>query len=498
MSQERDVVQKYKMYIGGKWVDAEDGSTLDVINPYKGTVWAKVPDAGSRDVEKAVNAAHIAFETSAWSEILPIQRVQLLNKFADAIESNAERIAVADAKSNGKLIREMLGQMKSIPNWYRYFAGAADKIYGELIPLEKPNTLNYTIHEPLGVVAIIVPWNSPILIISYSMAPALAAGNTIVLKPSKYAPVGTLELMKAVEEAGFPQGVVNVITGSGGRAGESLVAHPLVKKVVFTGGTEMGKHIAKSAAQNLTGVTLELGGKSPNIVFEDADLESAVNGVLAGIFAACGQTCVAGSRAFVQDTILNEFKTNLISRTSRIKIGDPLDPETEYGPIANQEQFDKIVEWVDIAVKEGAELVCGGTKHTSPNLKGGLFFQPTIFMATNDMRIAQEEVFGPVLCIIPFSEESEVVKLANESHFGLAAGIWTNDLRRAHHVARRLQAGTVWVNTYRSISFASPFGGYKGSGYGRENSLEAIREFTQTKSVWIDLTGKMGDPFVLR
>jgi len=498
MITETSQIQMYKMYIAGKWVEAEDTSTLDVINPYNNLVWARVPDAGPKDVDKAVRAAQSAFESPAWSDILPIQRARLLNKFADAIEANAEKIAVADTKSNGKIIREMLGQMKSIPNWYRYFAGAADKIYGEVIPLEKPSTLNYTAHEPLGVVAIIVPWNSPILIISYSMAPALAAGNTIVLKPSKFAPVGTLEMMKAVEEAGFPPGVINAVTGSGGKSGQALVTHPLVKKLVFTGGTEMGKNIAKSAAENLTGVTLELGGKSPNIIFEDADLDSAVNGILAGIFAACGQTCVAGSRAFVQETILHEVKKRLIARTKHIKIGDPLSPDTEYGPIANQEQFGKVKEYVDVAKSEGAQLIYGGKKLSSPELGKGLFFEPTIFMATNSMRIAQEEVFGPVLCIIPFSDENEAVKLANETQFGLAAGIWTNNLTRAHRVAKKLQAGTVWINTYRSISFASPFGGYKGSGYGRENGLEAIREFTQTKSIWVDLSGKMNDPFVLR
>src|SRR5208282_130857 len=294
-------VQSYKMYINGEWVEAEDHSTIDVINPYTNSVWAKVPNAGVADVDKAVRAAHAAFEAGEWSDVLPIQRTRILNRFADLMEANAEKIAITDTKCNGKLIREMHGQMKAIPNWYRYFAGAADKIYGEVIPLEKPNTLNYTIHEPLGVVAIIVPWNSPILIISYSMAPALAAGNTIVLKPSKFAPVSTLELMKVVKDAGFPPGVINTITGSGEKTGNALISHPLVKRIAFTGGTEMGKHVAKMAAQNLTGTTFELGGKSPNIVFEDANIDSAVNGILSGIFAACGQTCVAGSRAFVQE-----------------------------------------------------------------------------------------------------------------------------------------------------------------------------------------------------
>ena len=303
------------------------------------------------------------------------------------------------------------------------------------------------------------------------MAPALAAGNTIVLKPSRYAPVGTLELMKAVEEADLPPGVINVVTGSGGKSGQALVTHPLVKKVVFTGGTEMGKSVAKAAAQNLTGVTLELGGKSPNVIFEDADLDNAINGILAGIFAACGQTCVAGSRAFVQRTILEEVKKRLIARTEQIKMGDPLSPETEYGPIANQEQLDKVKDYVNIARSEGAQLIYGGKTPSSSSLMNGLFFEPTIFIAKNSMRIAQEEVFGPILCIIPFSDENEAVKLANETHFGLAAGIWTNNLRRAHRVAKKLQAGTVWINTYRSISYASPFGGYKGSGYGtREQS----------------------------
>jgi aldehyde dehydrogenase (NAD+) len=497
ISQEAEQLQTYKQYVNGEWVDAHDRSTLDLVNPYTGHVWARVPNSGPEDVDKAARSAQAAFE-SAWGDILPLQRVRVLNKFADLIEANAEKIAIADTKCNGKLIREMLGQMKSIPNWYRYFAGAADKILGEVIPLEKPNTLNYTIHEPLGVVAIIVPWNSPILIISYSMAPALAAGNTIILKPSKYAPVGTLELMKLVKDAGFPPGVINTLTGSGEKTGSAIVTHPLVKRVVFTGGTDMGRTIAKMAAQNLTPVTLELGGKSPNIIFEDADLDSAVNGILAGIFAACGQTCVAGSRAFIQESIFDDTVKRLLARTDRIVIGDPLKPETEYGPIANKEQYEKVEYYVKVAKGEGAKLIYGGKKPTSPQLQGGLFFEPTIFKTTNDMKIAQEEVFGPILCVIPFSDEEEIVKLANESRFGLAAGIWTKDVARAHRVAKKLQAGSVWINTYRSISFASPFGGYKDSGYGRENGLEAIREFTQTKSIWVDLSGKMGDPFVLR
>lgn len=495
---EPEEIEAYKMYIGGKWVDAEDHSTINVINPYNRRVWARVPDSGPQDVDKAVQAAHAAFELPSWNEILPIHRARLLNKFADLIEANADKIAAADTKSNGKLIREMSGQMKAIPNWYRYFAGAADKILGEVIPLEKRDTLNYVVHEPLGVVAIIVPWNSPILVASYSMAPALAAGNTIVLKPSKYAPVSTLELMKVVEETGLPSGVVNTVTGSGERAGHALAAHPLVRKVVFTGGTEVGRTIATAAAANLTGITLELGGKSPNIIFADADLDNAVNGILSGIFAACGQTCVAGSRVFIQDSIFDVLMERLLARTKKIRIGDPLNPDTEYGPIANEEQFEKVQDYVDVAKSEGAELIYGGKKASSSELREGMFFEPTIFKAQNNMRISQEEVFGPVLCVIPFSQEEEVVKLANETRFGLAAGIWTKDITRAHRVAKKLQAGTVWINTYRSISFASPFGGYKESGYGRENGLEAIREFTQTKSIWVDLSGKMGDPFVLR
>lgn len=491
-------IPKYKMYINSQWTDSKDGSVLDVINPLTGRVWAQVPNAPPEDVDNAVIAAQKAFESGDWSEILPIRRSRILNKFADLIEANAEKIAITDTKSNGKLIREMLGQMKSIPNWYRYFAGAADKIFGEVIPLEKPNTLNYTIHEPLGVVAIIVPWNSPILIISYSMAPALAAGNTIVLKPSKYAPVSTLELMELVSEAGFPPGVINAVTGSGEKTGSALVKHKHVKKVVFTGGTEMGKSIARTAANNLAAVALELGGKSPNIIFSDADLDSAVNGIIAGIFAACGQTCIAGSRVFIQKDIFDEVMSRLLARTEQIRMGDPLKPETEYGPIANKEQYEKVREYVEIAKNEGARLVYGGKRPGSPELKDGLFFEPTVFVATNEMRIAQEEVFGPVLCVIPFADEEEVVRMANDTEFGLAAGIWTKDLGRAHRVAKKLDAGTVWINTYRSVSFASPFGGYKGSGYGRENSLEAIREFTQTKSVWVDLSGKMGDPFVVR
>ncbi|MGD0478262.1 MAG: aldehyde dehydrogenase [Nitrososphaerales archaeon] len=490
-------VRQYKNYVNGEWVDASDGSTLEVVNPFTGLVWARVPDSGPGDIDKAVKSSQKAFE-STWSDMMPGERGRLLNRFADSIETEAEVIATADTESNGKLIREMLGQMKSIPNWFRYFAGVADKVFGEVIPLEKPNMLNYTIREPLGPIAIVVPWNSPILVISYSMAPALAVGNTVVLKPSRYAPVSTLEFMRAVHKAGFPPGVVNTVTGSGEKAGNALVKHPLVKRIVFTGGSQIGKTIARMAAENLTGTTLELGGKSPNIIFEDANLDNAINGILAGIFAACGQTCVAGSRVFIQDSIFDRVVSRLIERTKEIKMGNPLSPDTEYGPIANKEQLEKVERYVEIAKSEGAKLLYGGTKPSSRELRNGFFFAPTIFKATNGMRVAQEEIFGPVLCVIPFTSDEEVIRMANDTEFGLAAGVWTNDLARAHRIAKRLQAGTVWINTYRAISFASPFGGYKASGYGRENGLEAIHEFTQVKSVMIDTSGKMGDPFILR
>jgi aldehyde dehydrogenase (NAD+) len=388
--------------------------------------------------------------------------------------------------------------LKSLVDYYTYFGGMADKIHGEVIPLNKTSVLNYTLREPLGVVAAITPWNSPLLLTTWKAAPALAAGNTLVIKPSSTTPCSILEFAKLVEEAGFPPGVFNVVTGPGAKIGNYLAQHPGVDKLSFTGGTETGRVLASIAGKHIKRITLELGGKSPNIVFEDANLDNAVLGVMAGIYAACGQTCSAGSRLLLQRSIYDEFLEKLVARTQKIKLGDPLDWNTEVGPLANRSQLEKVDYYVNIAKEEGAHVLLGGKQPDDESLSQGLFYLPTILtQVTNDMRVAREEIFGPVLSVIPFDTEEEAVRIANDNDFGLVAGVWTNNISRGHRMARAIKSGTVWINTYRNANYASPFGGYKASGYGRENGLEVIKDYTQVKSVWVETEEKMRDPFVV-
>jgi acyl-CoA reductase-like NAD-dependent aldehyde dehydrogenase len=492
-------VQTYKMFIGGEWVDALSGRRFDSFNPYTGEVWAQVPDGQEEDVDRAVQAAQKALRDPAWKGIAPMQRGHMLRRLGDLILENADLLGNTETRDNGKLIREMLAQARSLADYYYYYSGLADKIHGETIPLPRTSVLNYTLREPVGVVAIVTPWNSPLLLMTWSLAAALACGNTIVVKSSRHTPVSTLEFAKLVEAAGFPPGVFNVVTGVGGTVGNALVGHPGVNKVAFTGGRETGVQVARMASNNLTKTLLELGGKSPNIVFDDAVIPNAVNGCIAGIFAASGQTCVAGSRLMLHEKIHDEFIEKLVERTKRIKMGDPSMMESEMGPMATTDQLNKVQEFVDSAKEDGADLVYGGARPDDPELGKGWFYMPTIFdNVRNDMYVAQEEIFGPVLSVMTFREEEEVVSMANDSSYGLAAGVWTKDIQRAHKIAREIQAGTVWINTYRAVSYASPFGGYKQSGYGREMGIEAIREFTQVKSVWVELDDTVPDPFMIR
>ncbi|MFY9691444.1 MAG: aldehyde dehydrogenase, partial [Candidatus Acidiferrales bacterium] len=434
-----------------------------------------------------------------WRKLTATARGELLRRLAELIAAEADRLAEIETTDNGKLIAEMRGQLKYIPQWFHYFGGLADKIEGRVIPIDKPGVFNFTREEPLGVVVAITPWNSPLLLATWKLAPALAAGNTVVWKPSEFSSVSALAFGELFERAGFPPGVVNIVTGYGNEVGEPLITHPDVAKVAFTGGDRTGEHVYALAAKGIKHITLELGGKSANIVFDDADLDNAVKGVVSGIFAATGQTCIAGSRALIHRPVLDQFVEKLLALAKTAKMGNPLEMGTQVGPITTRPQYEKVLDYIRIAKEEGAVCRLGGAPAKGSECGTGWFVEPTIFTGVRpDMRIAQEEVFGPVLSIIPFDTEDEAVRIANGTIYGLAAGVWTTSIRRALTMSERLEAGTIWVNTYRAVSYMSPFGGYKRSGIGRESGAEAIREYLQTKSVWIDIAGNAPNPFVMR
>ncbi len=490
-------LEAFRNTIDGRLVDARD--TFESYDPYTGTAWAAIPRGNAADVDAAVDAARRAFLTGPWSTTTPSARGKLLVRLADLIAENAERLARIETRDNGKLIAEMGGQLRYIPEWYRYFGGLADKIEGRVLPIDKPGMFAFTRREPLGVVAAIVPWNSPLLLLAWKLAPLLAAGNTAVIKPSEHASASALAFLELFEKAGFPPGVVNSVTGFPDDVGIPLVRHPAIAKIAFTGGEPGGIAVYKAAAEGLKHVTLELGGKSANVVFGDADLESAVNGVISGIFAASGQTCIAGSRLLVERKVHDAFVEKVVALARTARLGDPSKPDTQVGPVTTLPQRKKVLGYMDIAKAEGATCVLGGGVPGDPSLSAGWFVEPTIFTGvSNRMRIAREEVFGPVLSVIPFDDEAEAWALANDSDYGLAAGLWTADMGRAIRGSTKLQAGTVWVNAYRAVSYMAPFGGYKRSGIGRESGQEAIASYLQTKTVWIDTVGKTANPFVLR
>jgi acyl-CoA reductase-like NAD-dependent aldehyde dehydrogenase len=492
-------VQRYNHFIDGRGTEPSSGTWFESENPFSGRAWAEVPRGDAADVDRAAQAAHRAFVGGPWAGMTASQRGLLLHRLGDVIARDARRLAEIEVRDNGKLFAEMRGQVSYVPQWFYYFGGLADKVQGSVIPLDKRGYLNFTQHEPVGVVGILTPWNSPLLLLAWKLAPALAAGCTVVIKPSEFTSASTLELARLCSEAGIPDGVVNVVTGYGTEVGAAIVEHPLIRKISFTGSDATGRNIAAAAGRHLKRVSLELGGKSPNIVFADANVDDAVNGVVSGIFAATGQTCIAGSRLLLQNSIYDDFVERLLALAATARMGDPMSEDTQVGPVTTAPQLQKILDYIDIGKQEGARLLAGGHRSTRPECGNGRFVEPTIFGdVTNDMRIAQEEIFGPVLSIIRFDDEDEAVAIANDSRFGLGAGVWTSDIARALRVAGRVQSGTVWVNTYRAVSYMSPFGGYKDSGLGRENGYDAIYDYLQTKSVWINTGAPSANPFVLR
>ncbi|MDP6924226.1 MAG: aldehyde dehydrogenase family protein [Candidatus Scalindua sp.] len=473
-----------KLFINGRWVDSVSGKTFDTLNPATEDVITSVAEGDSTDIDLAVTAAREAFENGPWEKTDARDRSRILLKIAGLIERNKDELALLDTLDNGKPINETTkADIPLVIDCFLYYAGWADKIHGETIPV-RGEFFNYTLREPVGVVGQIIPWNFPLLMAAWKIAPALACGNTIVLKPAEQTPLTALRLGEICHEAGLPDGVLNIVPGYGPTAGAALAGHMDVDKIAFTGSSATGRIIMQAASKNLKRISLELGGKSPNIVFADSDIDSAVDGAMTGIFFNQGEVCCAGSRLFIEKSIHGEFVDKLSNKAASMRVGNPEDTGTQMGAQVSKEQFDKILGYIDTGKQEGAKLVTGGERCGEK----GYFIRPTIFDAVdNNMKIAKEEIFGPVVSAITFDDVDEVVRQGNLSVYGLAAAIWTMDIKKAHRLARELKAGTVWINAYNAFDAASPFGGFKQSGFGRELGVHALESYTQIKSVWINL-----------
>ena len=489
-------LREYKMYINGAWVDAENKKNFESLNPENNEPWAIAPEASEKDVNKAVNAAQKAFE-GKWPKLMPKERANYLRAIANQLRENAELLGKIETMDTGKLFRETKTQANYIAEYYDYFAGLADKVEGTVLPIDKPNMQVITTREPIGVIAAIIPWNSQMLLTAVKLAPALAMGNTVVIKSSELAPATMFEFAKLIEKTGIPKGVVNVVSGFGEPCGKALTTHKYVERIAFTGGPETARHIIKNSAENLSQVSLELGGKSPVAVFEDADQENALNGITAGIFGASGQSCIAGSRLYLQKSIYNNFLDKLVNRAKKIKLGNPMADDTQMGPLSSLKQLEIIEKNIKLTVDQGGKIKCGGKRHSLSNK--GYYFPATIIECENhNLPAAENELFGPILSVMKFETEDEVVNKMNDNKYGLSSGVYTKDLGRGLRVSKAIRAGITFVNTYRLISPSAPFGGMKDSGYGKEAGIESIKDYTRIKTTWFNTSNKpMSDPFTM-
>jgi len=489
-------LKEYKMYINGSWVDAENKKTFKSLNPENNEPWALVPEASAKDVNKAVEAAQKAFE-GKWPKLMARERANYLRAIANELRKNAETLGKIETTDTGKLFRETKTQANYIAEYYDYFAGLADKVEGTVLPIDKPNMQVITTREPIGVIAAIIPWNSQMLLTAVKLAPALAMGNTVVIKSSELAPATMFEFAKLIEKTGIPKGVVNVITGFGDPCGKTLTTHKDVERIAFTGGPETARHIIRNSAENLSQVSLELGGKSPVAVFEDADQENALNGITAGIFGASGQSCIAGSRLYLQKSIYENFLDKLVNRAKKIKLGNPMADDTQMGPLSSLKQLEIIEKNIKLTVDQGGKIKCGGKRHSLSNK--GYYFPATIIECKNhSLPAAENELFGPILSVMKFENEEEVINKMNDNKYGLSSGVYTKDLARGLRVSKAIRAGITFVNTYRLISPSAPFGGMKDSGYGKEAGIESIKDYTRIKTTWFNTSDKpMSDPFTM-